>query len=1017
MPTIGVAEVLIRPSFKDFQKEVGKVVDGTSKGGKESGKGFGSGFSGAAKGALLGGAAAAAGGFALALTKGFGRLQSLENARAKLAGLGHDTKTVETIMNDALKSVKGTAFGMDEAATVAASAVASGVKPGKDLERTLKLVADASTIAGVPMNEMGAIFNKVAGTGKIQGEVLAQLGERGIPILQLLGKSLGETPESVQKMASEGKIGFEDFQKAMEQGMGGAALKSGDTLQGAFNNTLASIGRVGANLLSKVYPKFTEFFKGLLKLLEPVEEWAKKAGEAIGKFFDEQLVPFFATLWDWLGKNTPLLWSIAGAAAAFFTGLLIYKTVTGIIGFLAAARVAFLKLNAAMLANPIFIVIGLIALLVGALVYLYQTNEDARKFMDEAWAGIQKVIKIAWEQFIQPALKAIGDFLVNVLAPALVWFWQNVVVPTWNGISAAVKWAWENVIQPAFRAIEGFINNVLAPVFNWLYLNVIKPVWQGIVAAVTIAWGILDTIFRTIVWVVKNVLSPAFTWLYENIIKPVWDKVSKVITDAWEDVIQPALREFGNFFRDVLEPAFKKGVDAIKKIWNNVQRIAAAPINFVIGTVYNDGLRVALNKVREIVGGDALPRLGLIDVPAYATGGQMRNGWKLVGEEGPELIHTGPGYVYTANETKRMLASQQQAPMDALDTLNGGRSKNSPLPIGGWLEELGNFGRDTVRNIGNGLDWVRGGLADVASMLLNPVKDAIKTLLPGENAFPDIARRASTGAIDAAISWIRGKDQMTGDFGGGAGGYFGYDGPLGNFYRPRGVITSGFGASRGRYPHAGIDFASAVGTPFRAMYNGIVRKAGWNIVAGRTGIGQLIDHANGISTYVGHLSKVLAGAGSRVKGGQITALTGNTGKSTGPHAHVEMWKNGQPFNWAGYLQRGGGGPIKAFANGGRASGWSLVGEQGPELVNFSSPGNVFTARDSAGLTALLGALSNASNSQSFDAINASLAASRTPSRMELVLENGQRLSGYVREVAGSQLDELARDARRVVRAR
>lgn len=579
---------------------------------------------------------------------------------------------------------------------------------------------------------MGLIFNKVASTGKVQGEVLAQLGERGIPILQLLGESLGKTPAEVSKMAAEGKIGFEQFQKAMEQGMGGAALKSGDTMQGAFKNTLAAIGRIGANLLSGVYPKFAEFFKGTMKLLEPMEEWAKTAGAKIGEVFskiadgigaafdlivrgdfsskfreifhleeDSQIVTFiydmrdgiielsgkvstfFSDLWVWLSKNTPLLWSIAGAAAAFFAGLGLYKTVQGVITFLDLVKLAFLNLNKAMLANPIFWVIGIIALLVGALIYLYQTNEDARKFMDEAWAGIQKAVKVAWEQFIRPALKAIGDFLVNVLAPALLWFWQNVVVPTWNGISAAVKWAWENVIQPAFRAIDGFIKNVLAPVFNWLYLNIIKPVWQGIVAAVTIAWNILDTTFRTISWFIRNFLAPAFTWLYENIIRPTWDKISGVVVSAWEKVIQPALREFGNFFRDVLEPAFKKGVDGIKKIWNGIQRITAAPINFVIGTVYNDGLRVALNKVRSIVGGDQLPALGLIDVPAYAKGGQMGRGWKLVGEEGPELINTGAGYVYTASETKRMLAAKEQAPMGALDMLNDGRSPKSKLPIGG----------------------------------------------------------------------------------------------------------------------------------------------------------------------------------------------------------------------------------------------------------------------------------------------------------------------------------------------
>lgn len=78
-------------------------------------------------------------------------------------------------MNNALASVRGTAFGMADAATVAASATAAGIRPGQDLERTLKLVADAATIAGTDMGSMGAIFNKAAASNKVQMDVINQL--------------------------------------------------------------------------------------------------------------------------------------------------------------------------------------------------------------------------------------------------------------------------------------------------------------------------------------------------------------------------------------------------------------------------------------------------------------------------------------------------------------------------------------------------------------------------------------------------------------------------------------------------------------------------------------------------------------------------------------------------------------------------------------------------------------------------------------------------------------------------
>lgn len=283
MPVIGIAEVEVKPVFKGAQQIVAREMDGIAESsGRSAGSKMGSALGGALKVGALAVSGAAITGIGVALTKGFGRLQAIENAKAKLSGLGHDVTAVAGIMNDAMAAVKGTAFGMDEAASVAAGAVAAGIKPGKDLERTLRLTGDAATIAGVGMSDMGAIFNKVASSNKVQGDVIAQLNDAGIPIVQLLGKELGTTAEQTLKLASEGKINFETFQKAMDSGLGGAALKSGETLQGAFKNVMASVSRIGANLLSGVYPMFTKFFQGLIKWMEPLEATAKVAGIAIG---------------------------------------------------------------------------------------------------------------------------------------------------------------------------------------------------------------------------------------------------------------------------------------------------------------------------------------------------------------------------------------------------------------------------------------------------------------------------------------------------------------------------------------------------------------------------------------------------------------------------------------------------------------------------------------------------------------------------------------------------------------
>jgi len=143
-----------------------------------------------------------------ALVKGFQRLTAIENATAKLRGLGNSAATVKAVMADALASVKGTAFGLDEAATTAAGAVAAGITPGIALAKNLRLVADAATIAQVSMADMGGLFNKVAASGKLQGQEIQQLNDRGVPIMQFLSDTLGKTTDEVYNMAEAGEISF-----------------------------------------------------------------------------------------------------------------------------------------------------------------------------------------------------------------------------------------------------------------------------------------------------------------------------------------------------------------------------------------------------------------------------------------------------------------------------------------------------------------------------------------------------------------------------------------------------------------------------------------------------------------------------------------------------------------------------------------------------------------------------------------------------------------------------------------
>lgn len=248
--SIGVVYIEVAPSGKDFGKklegDITQAADNAAKTGGTSilGK-FGGAFGKIGK-VGLGAIGTIAGGItALAAKGGFQRALAIENAQAKLKGLGHDSKSIAEIMNNALASVKGTAFGLGDAATVAATLSAAGIKSGQQMTNVLKTVADTAQISGRSLTDIGTIFSSVAARGKLQGDDMLQLMSSGVPVLQLLAKHLGKTSEEVSDMVSKGKIDFQTFADSMQEGLGGAALAAGDTFQGALANVKAALGRLG----------------------------------------------------------------------------------------------------------------------------------------------------------------------------------------------------------------------------------------------------------------------------------------------------------------------------------------------------------------------------------------------------------------------------------------------------------------------------------------------------------------------------------------------------------------------------------------------------------------------------------------------------------------------------------------------------------------------------------------------------------------------------------------------------
>ena len=150
---------------------------------------------------------------------------------------------------------------------------------------------------------------------------------------------------------------------------------------------------------------------------------------------------------------------------------------------------------------------------------------------------------------------------------------------------------------------------------------------------------------------------------------------------------------------------------------------------------------------------------------------------------------------------------------------------------------------------------------------------------------------ARYGVAGGSEGWIPGAD--------------GFCSPIGSGWESR--VTSEFGKridpiTGKRKGHTGMDLAVPTGTPIRAALPGTVTVSKYN--AGGYGYYVMIDHGNGLTTLYGHCSQLLARVGQTVQAGDIIALSGSTGRSTGPHLHFEVRVNGERTNPRAYLPKG-----------------------------------------------------------------------------------------------------------------
>lgn len=587
--------------FKNFQKEqdiansnwtksgkmfegMGKNLDSVSKKLGSTGKSLTNKIT---KPALLAGSALAG----IALTKGFSRLVEIDSAKAKLTALGNSAKDTQTIMDNALESVKGTSFGMGEAATTAANAVAAGIKPGKELTQYLKNTSDAAAIAETSMSEMGSVLNKVQTQNKAYNGELQQLSDRGLPIYQWLAKEANVAADEITDMASKGKISSKMLQDAIKNNIGGAAKEMGEkSFSASVANMWAALGRLGASFLdaggkgggffSKLKPLMNNLTDAFDNMAPKAEQWGVALGNAFSKVVDgvSGIVSWFNSLdkntqksmlsivkWGsvvliGIGPVLTILSKFTGVLAAMFGP---FGRMLGFMGKLSAeSKVAgsllggltnlMPKLGAAITfaTGPIGLTILGIAALGTALVVAYKKSETFRNIVNGAFNAIKNGLQILWEgikTFLTPVINAIVEF-GGEIKKSLGDFWKE------NGA----------------QFMEALSNIKNAFISLW---EACKPAIEGIGTGFAETFSVIKSIISAVMPVIIGILKVGWL-LIQSLIVSVWNNIKGVITGAL-NVIMGVIKLFSGIFTAdfslMWEGVKQIFVGAFTFLWNLVQ--------------------------------------------------------------------------------------------------------------------------------------------------------------------------------------------------------------------------------------------------------------------------------------------------------------------------------------------------------------------------------------------------------------------------------------------------------------
>lgn len=275
---------------------------------------------------------------------------------------------------------------------------------------------------------------------------------------------------------------------------------------------------------------------------------------------------------------------------------------------LIGVKTAMLAVNAAMAANPIGLVISLIAGLVAGFIYLWNTSEEFRSFWIGLWETIKTAASDVWEA-IKGAALAFWDWITstaNTVIEGMKEGWNSFkesVSDIWTAITDFCSSAWEtikDVVQVGIMFIGEIISfafDVITLPWRFIWENVkefVIPIWESIKSTVSTAIDAVKTTIETVL----NAIKTFFTNIWNSIkdtTTSVFNAVKDVVTSIWNS-IKSTFETVLNTIKTVVGTAWNTIKEKTSSVFNAVKDVASSVWNSIKTAIEN-----VVNKVKDVV--------------------------------------------------------------------------------------------------------------------------------------------------------------------------------------------------------------------------------------------------------------------------------------------------------------------------------------------------------------------------------------------------------------------------------